>query len=406
MNWIRSLLSSFYKYLINFVIFTFSVIVSLEVGSWLAVSILNYGDITVADIVAGKDKNNHLVAEGPCKDYSSSFQVHPYLGFTHNNCFPLNEINLLGEKLNLENSDIHRVGIFGGSVASQFSGIQEKSYLSSLLNTCFESGLGKSEFGVLNFADGAWKQPQQVIAISLYGDFIDTAISIEGFNEHYSLLSINKDLSYIADNYSIAIDNANSVIMRSKLLSKLFSKIEGSVIQKLNLTKLSFLALRGILPRVGHEVDTSIRQVQLDPQTLTNYKHPNLSNFDRYKNFIETFHAIAKSKDILSFVILQPAPVYKELTSKEQLMVRDLSYQAIYDELRILWKRLPKSFDYSDLFSTMDDVDIFGDDIHFVQTDGKPFGWSIGDQYLAKTLLNDIEAEYPGHFIRKQNCIF
>jgi hypothetical protein len=36
---------------------------------------------------------------------------------------------------------------------------------------------------VLNGGDGAWKQPQQTILFSLYADFVDAVVTLDGYNE-------------------------------------------------------------------------------------------------------------------------------------------------------------------------------------------------------------------------------
>lgn len=106
--------------------------------------------------------------------------IHPYLGF-----ISLNSDNYFAEAKNREpEQDEIVVGIFGGSVASIMK-------IGEYAQHNFEEVLKKytsKKVKVLNFAQGAYKQPQSLIslayAISL-GQKFDYIVLVDGFNEAF-----------------------------------------------------------------------------------------------------------------------------------------------------------------------------------------------------------------------------
>ena len=78
--------------------------------------------------------------------------------------------------------------VTGGSVAAQFAQLLPGGprYLEQALNERYISPMGQP-FLVLNGGDAAWKQPQQIILFLLYVDAIDTVVTLDGFNEQYSV---------------------------------------------------------------------------------------------------------------------------------------------------------------------------------------------------------------------------
>lgn len=75
------------------------------------------------------------------------------------------------------------IGIFGGSVASDFALYQNDTAMHALKTIPW---LRNREIVVLNFAAGAYKQPQQLLVLNYFlsiGQHFDAVINIDGFNE-------------------------------------------------------------------------------------------------------------------------------------------------------------------------------------------------------------------------------
>lgn len=416
MNRIRRLFAKVQTWIIDFCILVVSTISALQVGSWLVLLTIGYGEIPSRDIVTGVDRNAHLSFNSSCKDYSVGLQLHPYLAFTHNNCYMLNELGYTGDSLDYDNENLHRIGIFGGSTASQFAGIvlpqsdeaEFNSFFSRYLNQCFESREGKSSFRVLNFADGAWKHPTQGIALLLYGDYLDTAISIEGFNETYPFSWTGTDLAWPAqNNFSVAVLNASNVTLGNALLPRLYRHLKGTWVEDLSVTRLSLLAARAAIREIGMELRPSSDGWGLELKKLAEYKPNKVKNSTRYEHFVRAFLAIAREKNIEGFVVLQPSPISKPLTSGERKRVKYVDYKNTYSVMRNILKTIPNTIDLSDLFAKHSG-DIFSDDIHFIRSQSdvkaKRMGHSEGDKIMARALMKEIMRISPGSFIKKAQC--
>src|SRR5262245_4757069 len=126
-------------------------------------------------------------------------QLHPYFGFIDkaglNHRFPYSQTNHFTNNLGFasiyqypfsrQNPNQFIVGIFGGSVAANYSMFElEKGVLAAALKKL--PGLKDKEIIVLPFAIGGYKQPQQLQVLSYFfsiGQDFDLVINIDGFNE-------------------------------------------------------------------------------------------------------------------------------------------------------------------------------------------------------------------------------
>ena len=390
---------------LSFTLVLSCILIPLFVGSVLIIFHIGYQNVSSQDIVLGSDRNIHLNMsnhlEDGCNQYINTLQIHPYLAATHNNCFKLNELQLLGNRLDWENQKLHRVGIFGGSVASQFASFDGNSYFQELLNQCITDKGDSTEFSVLNFADGSWKHPSQSIALILYGDYLDTAISIEGFNEHY-MVGSHLDLVQPSSNFAVAARNAGTQI-RLKLLDNMFHFVKGTWLENLSSTKLFLLAVRSILIN-SIELSQTAMDENIPLENMATFKPASVDNLDRYKSFVKSFLNIAESKNISALVFLQPAPIYKQLTDAEKIVVRDTSYEKKYELLRSATSISPRFVDLSDMFINNSET-IFGDDIHFLSHEGDSFGRSHGDRMLSEKVIVEMLKNYPKKFEIKASCL-
>jgi len=116
--------------------------------------------------------------------YGDTLTPHPYLAFVQRalpGCVEVINVGINGPDYPIENDeDTFVIMLTGGSVAAQLARMKTGSF-EQVLNTRY--GTGGMRFVVLNGALPAWKQPQQLIMLLLYGDVIDAVVTLDGFNE-------------------------------------------------------------------------------------------------------------------------------------------------------------------------------------------------------------------------------
>lgn len=316
------------------------------------------------------NSNNAFLFNGNCSDYLETLTLHPYLGFTHNrDCsgkgYDINTFGMLGKEYD---RDKFNIGIFGGSVAAQFSGLskESKNYLEKKLNCCY-TNIKQKPFNVLNFSDGAWKQPNQVVALTLFGDYIDAAISIEGYNEHYYMNNkTNIDITQPARNFTY--------LKNSKIFERIYLKLkyfDFFPVNKSNFLKLFTHLFRKILEA---KQNLQFAQEKDYEQIYSN----EISNEIRYQNFIKLFDQIAIAKSIYSLIIVQPVPLYKPLSELETSVVGDLNYKKEYDKVTKIIGESRNSIDLSRLYENENNT-VFIDHIHLND---------IGNDAMATELIN------------------
>ena len=112
--------------------------------------------------------------QNPRPDFRPGFKVNNY-GFISPYDYPFKKFK--------KNQFV--IGIFGGSVASDFSIFQvQNKILPEYLKQV--PGLQDKEFVILSFATGGYKQPQQLLILNYFlalGQELDLVINIDGFNE-------------------------------------------------------------------------------------------------------------------------------------------------------------------------------------------------------------------------------
>lgn len=125
------------------------------------------------------------------------------------------------------------IGIFGGSVASHYATQElEEDVLVKALKQLPE--LANKEIILLNFAQGGYKQPQQLLALSYFlalGQTFDLVINIDGFNE-VALANMN-----VQENLAISMPSAQHILPLAKLTTNSFSQQELASIGKIQTYK-------------------------------------------------------------------------------------------------------------------------------------------------------------------------
>lgn len=112
--------------------------------------------------------------QNPSPDFRPGFKINNY-GFISPYDYPFKKFK--------KNQFV--IGIFGGSVASDFSIFQiQNKILPEYLKQV--PGLQDKEFVILSFATGGYKQPQQLLILNYFlalGQELDLVVNIDGFNE-------------------------------------------------------------------------------------------------------------------------------------------------------------------------------------------------------------------------------
>ena len=112
--------------------------------------------------------------QNPSPDFRPGFKINNY-GFISPYDYPFKKFK--------KNQFV--IGIFGGSVASDFSIFQiQNKILPQYLKQV--PGLQDKEFVILSFATGGYKQPQQLLILNYFlalGQELDLVVNIDGFNE-------------------------------------------------------------------------------------------------------------------------------------------------------------------------------------------------------------------------------
>jgi hypothetical protein len=375
------------RIVVKFIFMALLIIALAEAGSYAALYALSASDKSFSEIY--DPTGNTARYRGKCNDYIQTVELNPYLAFTHNKqcsepeSYKINNLGLLNQDADFKKEKFYTIGIFGGSVAALFAGLTATPQLEEILNGCFNSKSGKP-FRVLNFSDGSWKQPQQVIALTLYGDYIDAAISIEGFNER-SLLKDGTTTDMMVP------DIIYSSLINNDFLSNYYfmlSSLKGSFISKSNTIKLFVMLFRKNLEKRGYYNSYSKLK---EKYSIQNYVDVHEHNIKRYIGFVKSFDAIAASKNIYSLIVLQPVPLHKPLSQAEADVVGPLDYQQSYQEIASLLESNSRAFiDLTNLFNTTDRP-VFADNIHFIALDKKLK--SYGNYKVAVEIIHKLEMD-------------
>ncbi len=132
-------------------------------------------------------------------DESTVFSLHPFLGYVYKPGTQFQGLDLKNQKFANNygfpaakpypfvktKPNQYIIGIFGGSVAAQFSMYeQEDQIIAQTLKKIPE--FADKEIIILSFAAGGYKQPQQLLLLNYFlalGQEFDLVINIDGFNE-------------------------------------------------------------------------------------------------------------------------------------------------------------------------------------------------------------------------------
>ena len=173
------------------------------------------------------------------------------------------------------------IGIFGGSVAASFANNLE---VNSKVEKCYTYDNKTIKF--VNFADNAYKQPQTNISLILHKNFINMAISIEGFNESYMVDEKNYFFDLPASNFNWVHPQLSEISLFHIIYLKLF-KIKNNQLSSTNTIKLFTLFARKLFEKSRYTSKDSRYKSSKDIKKQINIRDYNLF---KYYNYMKDFY--------------------------------------------------------------------------------------------------------------------
>ena len=315
--------------------------------------------------------------------YVDTMFPHPYLAFVHHRDDPCgvpsaNDIGMLGDNYPVaRNPDRYVILLAGGSVASQISQLVQpgrRSFIEEELNRRYISPTGKP-FLVLNGGLGAWKQPQQLILLAIYGDFIDAVVTLDGYNEQHLIqpgLKVRFEMpgaNYLGVNPIIAKDGFGSLAV-SWFLGRISGWLGTGLTSHSHAAYLlaSALASKPADDGSGFGAKTYSEMMSL-PSNITDSASTYMDwQIAQYAKYIRVMDVTARDFGIKSMFFLQPVPaVDKTLTPEESRGTPDLKYGERYVEIvRRLLALRERNIEVRSLLDVFKDEKetIYSDDIH------------------------------------------
>jgi hypothetical protein len=333
----------------------------------------------------------------PCNRYKRVLKPHPYLAFmpAHRpECKSfVNNSGHRGPDVPFhKNGDHYTVMVLGGSVANSLF----QHHAKILADYYADLYPGKTVV-ILNGALEAWKQPQQLFMLQLYGEVIDEAISVEGYNEmmfsyrtefrmrleapflpgyrkaNTQTLSQSEAAVMFINQQVFDFLSGQSLLARSKtiyfLASWLRSRLEEKALQQGDNAD----GIRHLGPVFALPADWG-REQRVD------------YHIDAYRKYVRLMSASAKELGVRLSVFIQPAPALdKQLSEEESQVVGDLGYAGTYrryeSALLDLYPEV-RVFTLLGVFSEIDTT-IYSDGIHYQR--GGP-----GGELVMKTVREEL----------------
>lgn len=385
-------------------------LIGLEILStaWLTIRDGHYSPASTLFATARNTYIQDITRGGNCR-YIDTMFPQPYLAFVHHHDDPCgvpsaNDFGLLGDPYpSVRNPDRFVVLVTGGSVASQLAqrvAPPRRSVIEEELNHSYVSPTGKP-FQVLNGGIGAWKQPQQMILLALYGDFIDAVVTLDGYNEQHMIKpGVTYRFELPANNFL----GVNPVISRDGFGNLAVSWFMGRIAGWLGngITSHSHAAylIASALTSKPYDDDAGFgaktyRAMMSLPKSITDSSDATRDwQIAQYAKYIRIMDLTARDFGIKSMFFLQPVPaVDKTLTAEEKRGTPDPAYGARYAELvgRLLTLQ-ERDIEIRSLLDIYKDEaeTIYADDIHPARQGMD----SRGYQLMAARMAQDMAAAW------------
>lgn len=359
--------------------------------------------ISVGEKLAAEKSSFEVEKSGsqPCNKHKRVLSPHPYLVFTNTSrpeCnAPANNSGHRGPDIPLaKSSDQYVVMWLGGSVANQIYQLRHTD-----IEAYFRSKHPGKKILLLNGSLEAWKQPQQLFMLQMYGDVIDEAISLEGYNE----MMFNYRLEYRTRfetpflpayrkaNSSLLTETERDAIDRS---ATLFDMVNNSTV--LRHSKAAYFILdktrAGMETRIAREKDLESLQTgtlrHLGPVFLLpegwSHERRREHHIQQYHKYLQLMQSTARQYNIRLTVFLQPVPALdKTLTEDEKRVTGDLGYAEDYllFSRTLLNDKSLRTYSLLDVFAANTET-IYRDGIHYEEN-------SAGCSLVVQRILDSLD---------------
>ena len=282
--------------------------------------------------------------ESGCR-YGDTLFPHPYLAFVHSRGKPcslpgINNIGLFGEDFpDQRRTDRYVILLTGGSVASQLGQFQPPPaprYLEEELNRNYVSPNGKP-FLVLNGGDGAWKQPQQTILFSLYADFVDAVVTLDGYNEQLMIQpGVVSRFELPGNNFldanPLAAQDGFGEVVVSWMAGRVAAWIQSSFLENSHGAYLLVEGMSHLTTKTDPTTAKLFWEMMKLPKDIYDDTNKLMTRqIEQYRKYIRIMDMTARHYNVKSMFFLQPVPaVDKVLTEEEKHGTPDMAYGQRY----------------------------------------------------------------------------
>lgn len=366
---------------------------------------LRFGTASVSELHS-LEHGNAMLGQSP-NSYQATLVPHPFLAYVHDRDFgeaAVGNIGLFGGRdMPLERDpESFTILVLGGSLAAQFAQptADGERPLEELLSERFD--FGGRRVVVLNGASGGWKQPQQLIMLSLYGDVVDAVVTLEGFNEFHSLTARRLEYPPDFERVSPRAADPSHEFARSVLARSLFDASRRS--RWIDASRLAYFVTRAFRRGVVDLFESPEAPAELsvksifafpadwDPIRRARY---NLASYEKYLRLVDR---TADALGLQLAIFFQPVPATgKTLTPEEHAAAASLgtdygpAYRRMVQRLMRLSAAGLPVFDLLDVFADAGDT-IYADAAH-CRFDLPNHG-STGYRIMAEGIAGVLEREW------------
>jgi len=286
--------------------------------------------------------------------YYKRKKPHPYLGYQDNH-LDFSKYFLKG----IEDSQKYTIGIFGGSVAEQFCKYElESNYLKAKIPHPID------QIEIICFAHGGYRQPQQTLAFSLYGNHLDHALFIEGSNE-FTSQRLSEHIEYPLTRLSSAWYNSADQFFFTQIKLYLSEKL---LIWGQSPSKTIFFSEDSI-----RDFSLCLSQQLVRRDSVTNIDSIDVDTLTKvWKKSLNLLDTVSSRSKTRVDVLIQPfIGTKKEPTAEESEFITDSTYINSFEIYSDQIKKLPvkniKITSYLNFFKDSQTKD-FIDDVHLTHS--------------------------------------
>lgn len=335
--------------------------------------------------------------------FPESLIAHPMLGFVHrkkefasSRCrFVLaNNIGIATERdLPLKKKENEfAVFLLGGSVAEHLANYKSKDgsyYLEKILNEKYVPPRG-ARFTLYNGAMGAWAMPAQVNMLLMYGERVDAAVSLDGYNESFSLQEGERHEGVPTATYILSFSDSSSIrILGLRFLWAYQYFLAKSWLKHSYFFNATYRTFTGMYER--HALNPDL----LDEFSKGNMEQLNLPEKERrdwslqsLRRYMESFHQLGAARKLLTAEFLQPSRHFGKTLTKEEQSFREYIVPEVYQNLDHLYGAMAREKwpvrSLTSLFHQEKET-IYADHIHY-----KDDGGSRGAEMVAEAMALEL----------------